>query len=102
MMKIAMISDFIRDEIDGAEEYAKTALEYKALDKPLADAAYTAAMQELNHVDMWHTQVARMIKEQTASGKEVPAGMMMVYEWEHKKQIDAVTRIKMMLDKYKK
>lgn len=102
MMKIAMISDFIRDEIDGAEEYAQTALEYKMLDKSLSDAAYTAAMQELGHVDMWHSQVARMIKEQTSTGKEVPAGMMDVYEWQHKKHIDAVTRIKLMLEQYKK
>lgn len=102
MRKIAMISDFIRDEIEGAEEYAETALEYKALDKPLADAAYTAATQELAHVDMWHTQVVRMIKEHQATGKETPAGMMDVYEWQHKKQIDAVTRIKLMLEQYKK
>lgn len=102
MRKIAVISDFIRDEIDGAEEYAQLALEYKALDKALADAAYSAATQELGHVDMWHSQVTRMIKEQTAMGKEVPAGMMDVYEWEHKKQIDAVTRIKLMLEQYKK
>lgn len=102
MRKIAMISDFIRDEIEASEEYAQTALEYKALDKPLADAAYTAAMQELGHVDMWHAQVVRMIKEEQAKGKETPAGMMMVYDWEHKKQIDGVTRIKMMLEQYKK
>lgn len=102
MMKIAMISDFIRDEIEGAEEYAQKALEYKALDKSLADAAYTAATQELGHVDMWHAQVVRMIKEEQAKGKETPAGMMMVYDWEHKKQIDGVTRIKMMLEQYKK
>lgn len=102
MKKIAMISDFIEDEIEGAEEYAQAALEYKVLDKAMADAAYTAAMQELGHVDMWHTQVVRMIKEHQAAGKEVPAGMMDVYEWQHKKQIDAVTRIKMMLEQYKK
>lgn len=102
MIKIAIISDFIEDEIEGAEEYAQIALEYKALDKSMADAAYTAAMQELGHVDMWHTQITRMIKEQQASGKEVPAGMMDVYEWEHKKQIDAVIRIKLMLEQYKK
>lgn len=102
MRKIAMLSDFIRDEIEGAEEYAKIALEYKALDKALADAAYMAATQELGHVDMWHTQVARMIKEEQDKGKEVPAGMMDVYEWEHKKEIDAVTRVKLMLDQYKK
>lgn len=102
MRKIAMISDFIEDEIEGAEEYAQAALEYKALDKAMADAAYAAAIQELGHVDMWHTQVTRMIKEQTATGKEVPSGMMEVYEWQHKKNIDAVTRVKLMLEQYKK
>lgn len=102
MRKIAIIFDFIRDEIEGAEEYAETALEYKALDKPMADAAYTAAMQELSHVDMWHAQVVRMIKEHNATGKETPAGMMDVYQWQHKKQIDAVTRVKLMLEQYKK
>lgn len=102
MRKIAIIADKIRDEIKGAEEYAKLALEYKALDKAMADTAWTAASQELGHVDLWHTQVARMIKEQSATGKEVPAGMMEVYEFEHKKQIDDVMRVKMMLDQYRK
>lgn len=102
MKKIAKIADKIMDTIREAEDNALFAIEYKALDRPLADAAWTIASQLLGHVDIWHAQEVRMIKDEQAKGKEPPAGMMMVYEFQHKREMDAVARVKIMLDEYKK
>ena len=41
-------------------------------------------------------------KEEQSKGKEPPAGMMKVYEFQHKREMDAVTRVKFMLDEYKR
>ena len=50
-----------------------------------------------------HAQVVRIIKEwKAASGKETPESMQMVWDWEHGKIVDTVSRIKAMLEMYKK
>lgn len=102
MKKIADISEKIINTIREAEENALFAIEYKAIDRPLADAAWTISNQLLGHVDIWHAQEVRMIKDEQSKGKEPPAGMMKVYEFQHKREMDAVTRVKFMLDEYKK
>ena len=57
-----------------------------------------AATQELSHVDAFHAQVVRVIQDYRATGKEVPEGMQAVYDREHEKMIDRVSRIKMLLE----
>lgn len=102
MKKIAEIVESIHDEICGAEGYAKLATKYKADDKVLADAYIAMATQELEHVDKLHAQVVRLINVQKVAGKEVPAGMQMVWDWEHDKIVDNVSRVRSMMDMYKK
>lgn len=102
MKKIAEIVESIHDETSGAEEYAKMATRYKTDDKALADTYSAMATQELEHVDKLHAQVVRLINAQKSTGKEVPAGMQMVWDWEHGKIVDHVSRIRSMLDMYKK
>lgn len=102
MKKIAMIADDIRDELEGAEHYAKLATQYKLDDKALADTYAAMAMTELEHVDKLHTQVARVIKDYRATGAQPPAGMMEVWDFEHGRHIDSVAKIKMLLDMYRK
>lgn len=101
MKEIAMIADDINEELQGAEHYAKLATQYKLTNKPLAETCATMATQELNHVDMLHTQVAAMIKEVRAK-ETPPAGMMDVWNYMHEKHIDMVVRVKALLEAYKK
>lgn len=98
MKMIANIIEDIRGELDGAEEYAKKAAEYKEKDRSLSSTYSTAATQELSHVDAFHAQVVRVIQDYRSTGKEVPEGMQAVYDWEHEKMIDRVSRIKMLLE----
>lgn len=102
MKQIKMIVRDIKDEIQGATHYAKLATQYKDTDKALADAYYTMANQELSHVDALHGQAVRMIKAYQATGKEVPAAMQAVWDWEHENQVDDVARVRALLDAYKK
>lgn len=102
MKKIAEISEDIGEELQGAEHYAKCATKYKYDDKPLAEMYYGLALTELSHVDTLHAQVARIIKESRAAGDVPPQGMMEVYDFIHGKQIDTASRVRALLDAYKK
>lgn len=101
MKIIKHLVEDIREEMDGAEHYAKLAMEYKAEDKPLADMYARLAEVELSHVDMLHAQAVRIIKDKKAASPETPAAMQAVWDWEHEKMVDTVSRIKVILAMYK-
>lgn len=102
MKIIKEIVEAIREELEGAENYAKKATQYKTDDKALADVYAMMAAQELEHVDRLHAQVVRMIKAHQATGKEVPAAMQAVWDYEHRNFMDKVAKIKMLLEMYRK
>lgn len=102
MKAIKNIVEGIRMELEGAERYAKHATEYKDTDRTLADAYAKAADSEMAVVDLLHAQAVRMIQAYQASGKgPVPAAMQAVWDWEHEKMIDTITRVKTLLSVYR-
>lgn len=102
MKEIKMLVEDIREELEGAEHYAKLAAQYKTDDKSLADNYATLASQELNHVDMLHVQAARLINAQRSAGVSAPASMQAVWDWEHELMIDKTAKIRALLEMYKK
>lgn len=100
MKIIKMLVEQIMDEAGSAEEYAKLAVQYKEEDKLLADNYAKMAEVELQHVDLLHAQVVRIIKAWQAQGNETPPEMEAIYNWEHQKSIDHIARIKVMLNMY--
>ena len=97
MKEIKHIVENIREELDGAEHYAKTAAKLKDLNSADASAYAEMARQELGHVDNLHKMAVRAIEKQRASGVTPPAAMQAVWDWEHEKMIDRVSRIKALL-----
>lgn len=97
MKEIKHIVENIREELEGAEHYAKIAAKMK-VDNP-ADASVYADMakQELNHVDNLHKMAVRAIEKQKAAGVNPPAAMQAVWDWEHEKMVDRTARIKALL-----
>lgn len=102
MKIIKHLVEDIQEELEGAEHYAKLATQYKEDDRTLADTYAKLANVELDHVNALHEQVVRIIKEWKAtSGKETPAPMQAVWDWEHEKMVDTESRIKTMLSMYR-
>lgn len=101
MRMIAMIVDDIREEMEGAEHYAKMASKYKETDRFMAETYAKLAEAELGHVNALHEQAVRLIKDQQSAGIQIPAGMKTVWDWEHEKMVDTVSRIKIMLNMYR-
>lgn len=97
MKMIAEIVEDIREELDGAEHYAKKATQYKGMDDRISSMYSTMAAQELSHVDTLHEQAVRLIQAHRAEGHEVPAGMQAVWDWEHSILVDKTAKIKVLL-----
>lgn len=101
MKIIQKLTDMIEDELEGAEDYAKCALEYKEEIPTLANTFYEIAHQEMRHVDLLHDQVVAIIRRHREQHGEPPASMMAVYEYLHKKHIEEAAEVRRYLDMYK-
>ena len=100
MKIIQTLSDKISDEISDAREYIKLAMENREEYPDLAKTLYTISEQEMNHMSMLHEQVMDIIKRYRDEHGEPPAPMMAVYNYLHKKQIDAAAEVKAMQAMY--
>ena len=101
MKIIRELSDMIEDEIEGACNYAKRAVELKEEMTELADTLYSISLQEVQHINMLHSQVVTIIEKERKEHGEPPATMMAVYEYLHKKHIEKVAEIKRYQQMYK-
>lgn len=98
MKQIKMLCKMIREELEDACKYSKEALCHKEDDKDLAEMFYKLANQELDHADMEHSQVVRLIK---AYAKAPSEAMQAVYDWEHEQMIEMKSEIKTRLEMFK-
>lgn len=102
MKIIKHLVEDIQEEMEGAEHYAKLATQYKEDDRALADVYAKLASVELDHVDALHEQVVRIIKDWKAtSGKETPAPMQAVWDYEHERSTDKAAKVRTLLNMYK-
>lgn len=97
MKEIKYIVKQIRDELEDAEKYAKTAAKLKDTSSTDAATYSDLARQELSHVDSLHKMAVRMIEKQKENGVKVPPAMQAVWDWEHEQMIDRVGKIKTLM-----
>lgn len=101
-MRIVMkLVSLIDEELSGAKDYIKLARRNKEEHPALADTFADLAEAEMGHVTKLHDEVARIIDEVRQRDGEPPAGMLAVYDYEHKKQIDKAMKIKQMIAEYR-
>lgn len=102
MKLIKTLVEDIKEELEGAEHYAKLATQYKDEDKALAENYAKMAEAELGHVNALHAQGVRIIKDWKATnGKEPPASMSAIWDYEHNNMIEKIAQIKMLLSMYR-
>lgn len=97
MKEIKHIVEQIREELEGAEKYAKIAAKLKPENSSDASAYAEMARQELGHIETLHKMAVRAIEKQKAAGVVSPAAMQAVWDWEHDNMMDKVARIKTLL-----
>ena len=102
MRIIKELVEEIKEELEGAGEYAEKAVRYKGTDDGTASMYAEMAQQELGHVDRLHSKVQDIIKKHRAEKGEPPAAMIAVWEWEHKEMIKNAAEVRAMIEMAKK
>ena len=101
MKIIEILSEKIDDEIHDSTEYAKLALEQKAVRPGLAEAFYSLSLEEMKHMAILHAEVTKLIDEYRRTNGEPPATMLAVYDYLHKKSIEKAQEAKNYQNLYK-
>lgn len=101
MQIIKKLSEMIKEEISDAEKYANCALKWKDEDRTLAETFFNLSQQELQHMQMLHDQVVRLINDYKAKNGAPPAAMQAVYDYIHEEQIENVRDVKLLHAMYK-
>ena len=101
MKLIKELEELIEDEIHDVKKYAKMAAALKAEYPSLAQTLYTISTQEDTHQAAIHGEVVKIIEQYKKTNGEPPATMMAVYEYVHKKHIDALAEARSYQDVYK-
>ena len=91
---IKKLSKHIDDEISDAIHYAKAALKCKDTNKTLANTFYTLSLDESKHATLLHNEVVKIIEDYRKANGEPPAGMLAIYDYLHKEQIEKAEKAK--------
>lgn len=101
MKIIKILSKKIEEEICDARDYAKMALKYKEEYPDLARTVYNISLQEMEHMNLLHKEVAEIIHKYRDTQGDPPAEMLAVYNYLHEEQIEKAAEVKSMQDMYK-
>lgn len=101
MKIIKELEELIEEEIHDVKKYAKLAAEVKADHPGLAQVFYNLSTQEDTHQAALHDEVVKIIEAHRRTHGEPPAAMMAVYDYVHKKHIDALAEARRYQEIYR-
>ena len=101
MKIIQTLSDRISEEISDARFYVQLALEQRDQRPDLSRLLYALSTEEMGHMSRLHDAVAGIIEEYRRTSGEPPADMLAVYDYLHRKQIEAAAEVKTLQSMYK-
>lgn len=101
MKIIEYMADQILEELHDAKEYAEHALKYKEEHPALASVLFDLSRQEYSHSQMLHEQAVKMIEEYRRTHGEAPEVMRMMWDREHRRQIEKAAKVKHLQEMFK-
>ena len=101
MKIIKCIAEKIKEEIKDAEAYADMAIAWKKDEPDAAEIFNELAGEELGHMERLHDLVEELISEYRTEHGEPTAGMMELYEYMHRQDVEDTMRVKVKRAMYK-
>lgn len=101
MKLIKILSEKIEEEINDAKSYIEMAIKHKEEYPELSRTLYNISMQEMEHKNLLHNEVAEIIRKWREQNGEPPADMLAVYDYLHKRQIEKALEVKTLQAMYK-
>lgn len=102
MKQIEVLTDYIEEELEGAQSYMKKALEYKESKPELANMFYRMTNDKMTHIDMLHKNVMEHLAEHKRMNGTNAAAMEEAYNLLHKRHIAREEKITNMQNLYKR
>ena len=100
MKIIKCVSEKIKEEIRDAEAYIDMAITWKKDEPDAAEIFAELSKEELGHMDRLHKLVTDLIEEYRNTHGEPTAGMMELYEYMHRQDIEDTMRVKVKTAMY--
>lgn len=99
--RMKKIQSQMEDELEGAWQYAKCAVDLKETDKQWADQYYMMAQQEYQHMNTLHSLAVAEIRKLEAEGDSSYSTMKDVYDYLHERMMDKAAEVQAMMNMYK-
>ena len=100
MKIIKCIAEKIKEEIKDAEAYIDMAIAWKKDEPDAAEVFAELSAEELGHMERRHKIVTERIEEYRSTHGEPTAGMMELYNYMHKQDIEDTMRVKVKTAMY--
>ena len=101
-MDLQYFYDKIIDELDGAQEYIKNAMEIKAMDDSWGKRFYEMAQMELDHATMLYKMSNELYTKTSKAFSEPPKYMQDIHHNINECYTDKYAKVKVLLDAYNK
>lgn len=75
---------FLKDEIEGVEEYTEMAQDLRAEHREISDMFIKLAEAESSHIDTLHKILEKLIEISREKNGEPPKEMQIIWDYEHK------------------
>lgn len=98
MLIIKGLVEKIREEAHDVKEYAEAAVRTRMDDPQLADLYADLGAEEMKHAERLHKAAVDVINRYTSSGKEAPAVMRAIWDFEHQMMIEEMADAKRLLE----
>ena len=101
MQLIKKLSKMIGEELDDAEKYARCALSNRDEYPAVAEMFYSLSLEEMKHQQQLHNAVVKLIEETRNGKKEIPVGMLEMYEYIHEQEIEHASEVRMLQNMFR-